>query len=76
MRTPRSRVIQDRICRKTGSNVVVDYDLNEAGYYQMTCYGCGKYANVDTYRVAVWLASDPHSWGCICGIDEDEEVDA
>ena len=69
-RTPEARIIQDRTSRATGSNVVVDYDLNEAGYYQMTCYGCGKYANVTTYRAAVSLASEPHFWGCVCPLKE------
>ena len=68
---PKTRIIQDRTCRKTGSNVVVDFGLNEPGLYQITCYGCGICANVDTQKAALWLAADPHYWGCECPLKGD-----
>ena len=68
---PKTRIIQDRTCRKTGSNVVVDYGLNEADYYQVTCYGCGRYVNVDRQKAALRFAADPHYWGCECPLKRD-----
>ncbi len=61
------RVILDiKKNRQTGTFIQIDYSLNEAGYYQATCYDCGCYVNTETYASIMTVARDPLSWctGC------------
>jgi hypothetical protein len=52
--------------RQTGTFIQIDYSLNEAGYYQATCYDCGCYVNTNTYASIMAVARYPLDWctGC------------
>jgi len=72
--SPKPRLISEVINRQTGTLVQVDYGLNEADYYQATCYGKhdaqgnligrphGFCVNADTLKSIRRIATDPLGW--------------
>jgi hypothetical protein len=66
-RKPTPRIIKDvKKNRQTGTHIQVDFGLNEANYYQATCYTHGKYCSSHRYDSIMIAAADPLGWctGC------------
>jgi len=65
---PAPRLISEVINRQTGTLIQVDFGINEADYYQATCYGKhngrphGFCVNADTLKSIQRIAADPLGW--------------